>query len=357
MNAAVPPTHLNLPPDFAEQVLAWFDVHGRKDLPWQQDINPYRVWVSEIMLQQTQVKTVIPYYERFMDSFASVQDLAAASDDEVLHHWSGLGYYSRARNLHHCAQLVVDEHGGVFPDTVEALSELPGIGRSTAGAIVAIAYKKQAVILDGNVKRVLARHFAVAGWPGQTAVAKALWAVAEGLLPAQRIADYTQAMMDLGATLCTRSKPACEACPLAASCQARTEGAQAAYPGKKPKKQIPVRETEMFLLVDPAGRVLLQKRPPSGVWGGLWGLPEDKLVLTNNEGFEAETVGNWPVLRHTFSHFHLDITPVECRAQAPSELADGEQWLWYDPAEPAQVGLAAPVQKLLNKLVETAVTE
>lgn len=224
------------PNQFQEQVLTWFDAHGRKDLPWQQDINPYRVWISEIMLQQTQVKTVIPYYLRFMEQLPTVQALACASEDEVLHLWTGLGYYARARNLRRCAIALCSEHDGQFPDTVEALSDLPGIGRSTAGAICSIAFGKPAAILDGNVKRVLARYATIPGWPGKTAVLKRLWGLAETLNPQQRTGAYSQAMMDLGATICLRSRPGCELCPLQHACQAHLLGQQQSFPGKNPPR-------------------------------------------------------------------------------------------------------------------------
>jgi A/G-specific adenine glycosylase len=217
--------------DFAERVLTWFDGHGRKDLPWQEPIDAYRVWVSEIMLQQTQVQTVVPYFERFMQSFPDVLALADAAQDDVLRHWSGLGYYARARNLHRAAGIVRDEHGGAFPETLEAVMALPGIGRSTAGAILSIAFGQRHAILDGNVKRVLARHSGIAGWPGLTSVAKELWAIAERNTPDTRVADYTQAIMDLGATLCTRSNPACERCPVATDCETRTMGTVTLIPG------------------------------------------------------------------------------------------------------------------------------
>jgi len=234
--------------EFSDKVLNWFDQQGRKDLPWQQDINPYRVWVSEIMLQQTQVKTVIPYYQRFMQSFPTVEALAKATQDDVLKHWSGLGYYARGRNLHKSAQMVCNEFSGAFPVTLDEMQSLPGIGRSTAAAILSIAHNQQQAILDGNVKRVIARVFAVSGWPGQSAVLKKFWMLAEKLVPDSRNADYTQAMMDLGATVCTRTKPACENCPLSADCLAFKQGNIADYPGKKPKKALPKKQAIMLML-------------------------------------------------------------------------------------------------------------
>ncbi|MGB1141418.1 MAG: A/G-specific adenine glycosylase, partial [Halioglobus sp.] len=262
------------PKEFADRVLAWFDTHGRHDLPWQYDTTAYRVWVSEIMLQQTQVKTVIPYFERFMAAFPDVDALAGAPEDEVLHLWTGLGYYARARNLHRAAKQVAFELGGTFPDSIEGLQALPGVGRSTAGAIASIALAQRASILDGNVKRVLARLHRVAGWPGQSAVHNQLWDIAEHYTPTARCADYTQAMMDLGATLCTRSKPACALCPMANDCEANAAGDQTDYPGKKPKKALPVRATHFLVLRNRDGDIWLEKRPAEGIWGGLWCFPE-----------------------------------------------------------------------------------
>ena len=342
---------------FSDRVLGWYEQHGRHDLPWQLDITPYRVWVSEIMLQQTQVKTVIPYFERFMAKLPTVEALAAAPQDEVLHLWTGLGYYARARNLHKAAGQIVETYNGVLPDTVEALCELPGIGRSTAGAIVSIAGGRRAAILDGNVKRVLARYHAVEGWPGTTAVHKTLWDIAEKYTPQSRFGDYTQAMMDLGATLCTRGAPACGSCPLSDDCAARAGGDPTRYPGKKPRKTLPVRSSTFLVVQSSNSEVLLQKRPQRGIWGGLWCFPEIP------EGGEAQ---NWcldncqvePVniepmaaFRHTFSHYHLDINPVLAKLNtAPMEIMARDQWLWYNLRQPPQVGLAAPVARLLASL-------
>jgi A/G-specific adenine glycosylase len=342
---------------FARQVLHWFDHHGRKDLPWQQDPGPYRVWVSEIMLQQTQVATVIPYFERFMVGFPDVSSLAGAPLDEVLHLWSGLGYYARARNLHKAAQQVRDQHGGVFPEDFAAVAALPGVGRSTAGAVLSLALGQHHAILDGNVKRVLARCFTVAGWPGQSAVLAQLWALSEVLTPAVRVRDFNQAMMDLGATVCTRSRPACAACPLADACIAHAQGNPAAYPGKKPRKVLPVRDVRMLLVRDPAGQVVLEQRPPQGIWGGLWGLPElamsdDPLAWCRQQfGSEPQAQRVLPLRRHTFSHFHLDITPLEILLPEPGWLAlEGPDRVWYNPAQPDARGLAAPVSRLLEEI-------
>lgn len=341
----------------SDRVLAWFDRHGRKNLPWQQDISPYRVWVSEIMLQQTQVRTVIPYFERFMRELPTVQSLAAASEDQVLHLWTGLGYYSRARNLQRTAQWICEQHGGEFPDQVEALSDLPGIGRSTAGAIISIAHRKRAAILDGNVKRVLARLHAVPGWPGESAALKTLWDYAESHTPNDRVADYTQAMMDLGATLCTRSKPACALCPLSADCLALRQGNPQDYPGKKPPKTLPVKTTQMLIISSSEGEILLEKRPSTGIWAGLWIFPQidsgaDPIAFCRDQlRLDTAMLERWQGYRHTFSHYHLDIEPVRLQLRRiPDQAMEAERHLWYDLLQPAEVGLAAPVKKLLSKL-------
>ena len=354
------------PKQFQQRVLRWFDQHGRHDLPWQQDINPYRIWLSEIMLQQTQVSTVIPYFQRFVQAFPDVHALADAGIDEVMHLWTGLGYYSRARNLHRTAGMVSRELKGVFPDDVTTLSELPGIGRSTAGAIVAIAHRKRASILDGNVKRVLARLHGVDGWPGNSQVANTLWALAEQYTPAKRVADYTQAMMDLGATLCTRSRPACARCPLADGCQGLASGEPQRFPGKKPKKTLPVKQTRMLIIRNASGEILLQQRPPSGIWGGLWSFPaiEDSAAPTA-EQFCRQTLGltvreteRWASYRHTFSHFHLEIEPVLLQLQSAEtgQIKEQPPQLWYNLQQPATIGLSAPVKKLLTRLSPPALT-
>jgi A/G-specific adenine glycosylase len=343
--------------DFSRRVLKWFDKHGRKHLPWQQSINPYRVWLSEIMLQQTQVATVIPYFERFIARFPDVQSLAEAPVDQVLHLWTGLGYYARARNLHQCAKRVVADFGGEFPSSVEALSSLPGIGRSTAGAISSIAFKQSAAILDGNVKRVLARHFAVEGWPGNLSVANQLWQLAEELTPKKRTDAYTQAMMDLGATLCTRSRPLCESCPLMESCVAYAQGKIKDFPGKKPKKDLPEKSVQMVILRNPAGDILLEQRPPQGIWGGLWSFPEidlqqDVAIYVKSNWTAPVTIETWQSVRHTFSHFHLDITPVLVQLNKLPKVIGEKAIHWYNPHQPESLGLAAPVKKLLEKLAQ-----
>ncbi len=340
---------------FSRQLLDWFDQYGRKDLPWQKEITAYRVWVSEIMLQQTQVKTVIPYYQRFMASFPTIEALAGATQDNVLHHWTGLGYYARARNLHKAAQLIVDERDGAFPDTVEQLETLPGVGRSTAGAICTIAFQKTATILDGNVKRVLARYHAIDGWPGQAATSKELWCLAEQHTPTSRIADYTQAIMDLGATLCTRTRPQCQKCPLARECRGYNTGSPTDYPGKKPRKAQPVRENLFLIIRNPQGEVLLEQRPANGLWGGLWVFPQcdrEADIRPTCHQLNCQPI-NWQLLpkqRHTFSHFHLDYQPVLIDATQQPAIMDSCARVWYNPNSPLEVGTAQPVQQLLQQL-------
>ncbi|MFT4777144.1 MAG: A/G-specific adenine glycosylase [Oleispira sp.] len=350
---------------FSQAVLNWYDENGRKHLPWQQNITPYKVWISEVMLQQTQVATVIPYFERFMQEFPTVHDLAKAEQDKVLHLWTGLGYYARARNLHACAQKVSTDFAGIFPQSVEGLTELRGIGRSTAGAIASISMGINAAILDGNVKRVLCRYYAVEGWPGTTAVQKELWLIAERLTPNERCNDYTQAMMDMGATLCTRSKPQCGICPLAPNCQANAQGNPKDYPNSKPKKVKPEKHIQLIMLQDPDGNILLEQRPQQGIWGGLWSFPElameeDALsrsqVLFGALAFKQE---DWPSFRHTFSHYHLHISPILIHlSKRPNAIGESAQH-WYNPQKPSELGLAAPVKTLLNniRLAQTANTK
>jgi len=340
---------------FSERLLAWFDIEGRKDLPWQRSKDPYPTWVSEIMLQQTQVQTVIPYFEKFMTSFPDVTTLADADRDDVLHHWSGLGYYARARNLHKAAIVVRDEHNGRFPSTIDGLMKLPGIGRSTAGAILSLWLGQRQPILDGNVKRVLARHNAVDGWPGKASVSKRLWQLADDCTPDERVAEYTQAIMDLGATLCTRSRPACGRCPVHTDCAARLADTVSNYPGRKKKKDKPLKNTTMLLASE--GRyVLLERRPETGIWGGLWSLPElgeysPEEWCSENFAGRATVAERWPVLRHSFSHYDLDIQPIVVRVESPlSKVADGDSTTWYCMDEAPPGGLAAPVRKLLEQL-------
>ncbi len=341
---------------FAERLLRWFVHQGRKNLPWQCERTPYRVWLSEIMLQQTQVSTVIPYFERFTAVFPDVRALAAAPLDEVLHRWTGLGYYARARNLHRTAGIVATRHGGVFPDRLEALVELPGIGRSTAGAILAIAFNQRAPILDGNVKRVLTRHAGVAGSPTQTQVAQQLWRLAAARTPTHDPAGYTQAIMDLGATLCTRRRPQCAQCPVNQDCRAYAAGDATAYPNRTARAALPVRERLLLILQNSAGEILLSQRPPAGVWGGLWSFPEctgtEALIATEARAWHCEPV-HWqlmPPRRHTFSHFHLDYVPVLVRVVSGIGIADTDNRRWVDPAQPGSIGLPKPVATLLREI-------
>jgi A/G-specific adenine glycosylase len=341
---------------FAKALLQWHETHGRKDLPWQQDRTPYRVWVSEIMLQQTQVATVIPYYLKFMEAFPDVLALANAPVDRLLQHWSGLGYYARARNLYKAACEIRDRHGGRFPESFEEVVALPGIGRSTAGAIMALARGECHAILDGNAKRVLARYHAVSGWPGDSAVSAALWQHAERHTPSVMTAAYTQAIMDLGATVCTRTNPACFLCPVSVGCRAYQLGRTADFPAKREKKARPLRQTHMALACC-KGDVYLERRPPSGIWGGLWSLPEfdleGQLLDWCGERLNATPVAieRWSTLRHSFSHYHLDIRPVALRLkEVPQRIADGTSGIWYNYQSAPDFGLAAPVMKLIENL-------
>jgi len=344
---------------FNQRLLAWFDRHGRRDLPWQQDPTPYRVWVSEIMLQQTQVATVIPYYLRFMARFPNVTALADAPLDDVLHLWSGLGYYARARHLHKAARVVRDQHQGRYPEEREALQGLPGIGRSTAGAILAFACGQRHPILDGNVKRVLCRHHAIDGWPGHSGASRELWTLSEHYTPLQRVADYTQAIMDLGATVCTRARPRCGACPLASDCAAYGQGMETDYPRARPRRTLPVRAVVFVMLRRAGGELLLERRPPVGVWGGLWSFPECPPEVPVEEWCQQRLaripreVRYLSPLRHTFSHFHLDITPALVRVEDPGVgVLDGDGTLWYNPTRPGARGLPAPVTRLMALLTE-----
>jgi A/G-specific adenine glycosylase len=342
--------------DFAHRLLVWHRRHGRHDLPWQRRPTPYPVWVSEIMLQQTQVTTVIPYYRRFLRRFPSLSRLAAAPLDEVLHLWTGLGYYARARNLHTAARLIRDEHAGRFPRDFDAVAALPGIGRSTAGAILALSEGQRHPILDGNVKRVLARYHRVAGRPGDARAETRLWAFAEAHTPRARVADYTQAIMDLGATLCARSRPRCTECPVAAGCAAHRAGVEDRYPQPRVRKALPVRRTRM-LLVQRGAALLLTRRPPAGIWGGLWGFHEigvrtdPRRWCREHLGLDALRADRWPVLRHGFSHFELHIEPVYMDVTGvPGRVQDSDGELWYDLRKPPRLGLAAPVKQLIQSL-------
>ncbi|MBJ7574349.1 A/G-specific adenine glycosylase [Luteimonas sp. MC1828] len=340
---------------FAPRLLAWFDIHGRHDLPWQHPRSPYRVWLSEIMLQQTQVRVVVPYFERFVAALPDLPALAAAPLDDVLGLWSGLGYYARARNLHAAARACVDHHGGELPRDFDALLALPGIGRSTAGAILSQAWGDRFAILDGNVKRVLARVHGVSGWPGLPAVEKQLWQHAQAQLPDARLADYTQAQMDLGATLCTRHEPACILCPLQDGCVARFQGRVTELPTPKPGKALPQREAVLLLLRDSEGRVLLRRRPPAGVWAQLWSLPEADDHDTARALFHAHVDGDYSQgealepIAHAFSHYRLRLLPLRWRAVAPAAaVGDNDDLRWVSLDAIDALGIPAPVRTLLD---------
>jgi A/G-specific adenine glycosylase len=352
--------------DFAERLLDWHRRHGRHDLPWQHPRTPYRVWLSEVMLQQTQVGTVIGYFQRFVDALPTLPALAQAPVDQVLGLWSGLGYYSRARNLHRAAGLCIKQHGGELPQALEALIALPGIGRSTAGAILAQAHGLQFPILDGNVRRVLARYHGIAEFPGLPVVEKRLWTLAESHLPRARLADYTQAQMDLGATVCTRGKPACLLCPLREGCAAHAQGLTGLIPAARPRKAIPVRSTHMLLLIDAERRVLLERRPASGVWAELWSLPEcgdesdtERAVAALPARVEGASE-RLPGFRHTFSHYHLDVQPLRWRVRAIEGVGEAcpssPQRAWCSASELESLGLPAPVRRLLAEHLEPAST-
>lgn len=339
--------------EFSRKLIDWQRRHGRHQLPWQGSRDPYRIWVSEIMLQQTQVATVIPYYQRFMARFADVQSLAAAGEEEVLALWAGLGYYARGRNLHKAARLIVQRHSGVFPRAFEDIVALPGVGRSTAGAISVFAFGERRAILDGNVKRVLARVFGIDGWPGERSVETRLWQLSEALLPADGIDTYTQALMDLGATVCTRARPRCGLCPLAADCSARASGRIAMLPAPRPKKPLP--ERSATLLVIRHGRdVLLVRRPAPGVWGGLWSLPEaegdgaaDCLRLTGQAPASIEELEGFS---HTFTHFRLAIRPLLIALAERPQAAGEPGTLWLDQAEALGAAIPKPVKAILQRL-------
>jgi A/G-specific adenine glycosylase len=340
----------------SRRLLAWYDHHGRKTLPWKRQRDAYRIWVSEIMLQQTQVATVIPYFECFIARFPDVRSLARAKLDGVLHLWTGLGYYARARNLHKAAQRIVKEHGGKFPRNFEAVADLPGIGRSTAGAILALAFDQRHPILDGNVKRVLARCHAIDTPLTKRETQERLWQLAEKHTPHKRVADYTQAVMDLGATVCTRTRPHCALCPLRQTCRAFQLGTPQDFPMRAAKRKTPVKATRMLMIRDERGRVLLTRRPPVGLWGGLWGFPEcvngnARQWCRKTLGIHIQTESPWPMLRHSFSHFHLDITPIPARLVGGTNQAmENAETVWYNVRRPDRRGLSAPVKHLLEQL-------
>ncbi len=346
------------PEQFAQRLLAWFTAHGRHTLPWQINPTPYRVWVSEVMLQQTQVVTVIPYYERFMARFPDVQSLAAAPLDEVLHLWAGLGYYARARNLQTCAKALFEKYGGVFPHRLEEVMTLPGIGRSTAGAILALSRGERHSILDGNVKRVLARAFGISGDPGSIPVLAALWERSDACTPGEKVAAYTQAIMDLGATLCTPARPACTVCPMNIGCVAALEGRQAELPGKKLKRMRASREVTLLIAqtgINGSTAVLVERRPTAGLWGGLWSPPQfeselDALrwcALEFGDSVESKAL---PPIDHAFTHFDLRLKPLQVRCRPQATVRDGDDRLWYQLEAPPRVGLPQPILQLFERL-------
>lgn len=343
---------------FTRKLLAWYKKSGRTDLPWQQDKTAYRVWVSEIMLQQTQVKTVIPYYLKFMAVFPNVTTLADASLDSVLALWAGLGYYSRARNLHKTAIIIQQEYHGNFPSDLEKMILLPGIGRSTASAILAFSEKQALTILDGNVKRVFARLHTVAGWPSKPEVEKQLWKIAETYTPTSRnIVDYTQAIMDLGATVCTRSKPKCIECPVSSECIAFSKNETALFPHSSPKKLLPTKRTFFLLLTNKNNEILLERRPETGIWGGLWSLPEmltPELPTQYSHYCSTAAASKGQALtpiRHVFSHFKLIATPIQYSVKKSNSLAMSDTTiLWHNPNSPLPKGVPAPIKKLLLHL-------
>jgi A/G-specific adenine glycosylase len=338
---------------FAHQLIRWQKQHGRHDLPWQGQ-DAYRVWLSEIMLQQTQVGTVIPYYQRFVASFPDIATLAAATEDHVLAHWSGLGYYARGRNLHKAAQIIVEKHHGEFPQKLEQILELPGIGRSTAAAICALAFHQRRAILDGNVKRVLARYCGIEGWAGDKKIEEKLWQQAEALLPEGDAATYTQALMDMGATVCTRSKPKCVLCPVQADCVALQSERTAELPTPRPRKAVPERNA-VFLLLMHGNDILLEKRPGSGIWGGLWCPPQFDDEDTARDwfarnGMEARGGERLETFTHTFTHFRLHITPLKIQLASNPLRVEQAGSLWLDVQEALGGAIPTPVRAILKQL-------
>jgi A/G-specific adenine glycosylase len=351
-----------------KSLLAWFDRHGRHTLPWQINKTPYRVWLSEIMLQQTQVKTVMPYFERFTARFPTLEHLAAAREDDVLHLWTGLGYYSRARNLHRAAKMIMQTYQGQFPSTVEQLQTLPGIGKSTAGAILSIAFNQPVPILDGNVKRVLARLYGITQPVNQKTTESQLWEIAARNTPAQRVGDYTQAIMDLGATCCTRKNPTCHACPFTKTCLAFHQDLVEQLPIKEKAKPLPTKTTT-FLICKTKSHVLLYKRPSSGIWGGLYSLPELSNQASHQEirqfckihfpTHKQIKITSHTPFRHTFTHYHLELLPVlvelSTRSIKPPKIVADQEQIWYNLTDPQPVGLPKPIQSILRELTHSAI--
>jgi len=342
--------------DFSHLLLKWFEQHGRKNLPWQKNPTPYRVWLSEIMLQQTQVKTVIPYYQKFTQNFPNIHDLAQAPLDKILHLWTGLGYYARARNLHKTAQIIAPQRQGEFPDSLDALLKLPGIGRSTAGAILSLSMGKNTPILDGNCKRIYCRYAVVEGVNSTPKVQKKLWEIAEQLTPDQHTNKFNQAMMDLGSSICLRSKPKCELCPIQQLCLARQNNTIPLYPQKKQSIALPKKSATFLVLRNQNNEVYLQQRPPAGLWGGLWCLPqfdaqEQMWDWLENNQCQYKISQYWPEQLHTFTHFKLSYTPIEVKLiQQPMKIADTQQNLWYKNDKSLQVGLPTPIKNILEQL-------
>jgi A/G-specific adenine glycosylase len=334
---------------FTEQLIIWQKQAGRHDLPWQKTRDPYRIWLSEIMLQQTQVVTVIPYYQRFLDHFPNVLALAAAPIEQVIELWAGLGYYARARNLHRCARQIATVYGGFFPKTEEQLVELAGIGRSTAAAIAAFAFGQRAAILDGNVKRVLCRQFGIEGFPGSAIVEHKLWALAVELLPDKDIEAYTQGLMDLGSTCCTRRKPQCAKCPVSAGCIALRDERQHELPEPKPPATIPHRSATFALIFD-GQRLLLERRPPTGIWGGLLVPPEGDIDHTLTRlGLCSHSREVLPELKHAFTHYRLTLQPVLCRV-VPQAAVSENSLIWIDLSAAAKAGVPTPIAKLIRQI-------
>jgi len=338
---------------FASRLVEWQSVHGRHDLPWQ-GRDAYRVWLSEIMLQQTQVATVIPYFQRFITSFPHIAALAAATEDQVLAHWSGLGYYARGRNLHKAARIIVAKFDGKFPQKYEDILELPGIGRSTAAAVCALAFHQRRAILDGNVKRVLARYCGVEGWAGEKKVEARLWQQAEALLPTDEVATYTQALMDMGAIICTRSKPKCVLCPVQSDCVALQTERISQLPTPRPKKSVPERRA-VFLLLMHGNDILLEKRPSSGIWGGLWCPPQFNDEVAAKEwflriGMDASEGVRLETFTHTFTHFKLHITPLTIQLARKSLQVAQAGSVWLDLEEALGAAIPTPVRAMLEKV-------